>query len=415
MVKKLSLDSIIILKNLSFLSVIRIFNVGINFLLVAYLIRTLGETNYGILTWVDSVIQYFIVFVNFGFNVYAAKYIIKKRENSNEINKITSAIFSIKMGLFTISVLILFSLSFLNPLKPYREYLLLMNMLCLGEVLFPIWYFQGIEKLKTAMFITVFFKLGLLFSTFLLVKTPAGLNTYIFLLVISNSLIGVFGYLSIKYYYGFVFVWVKKSTIVKVLKQAYMFFLGRFLSLTFNFLTIFVIGIYFSMRQVSGFDISLKVILVCIIPYDILQQAVFPTISRNKDKRLLKKLIVFSFLSGIASTIGIFLFSYDILFLLAGEEGRSYSSILLLMSPIPPLVAVSFILGTCTLVAFGHEKEYNQSLIISSVIYLILLLAMKATSTISFWSLIYLRVFSDLMLLLTRVYFVYKRKILSLN
>ena len=72
-------------------------------------------------------------------------------------------------------------------------------------------------------------------------------------------------------------------------------------------------------------------------------------------------------------------------------------------------------LGTCTLVAFGHEKEYNQSLIISSVIYLILLLAMKATSTISFWSLIYLRVFSDLMLLLTRVYFVYKRKILSLN
>ena len=99
MVKKLSLDSIIILKNLSFLSVIRIFNVGINFLLVAYLIRTLGETNYGILTWVDSVIQYFIVFVNFGFNVYAAKYIIKKRENSNEINKITSAIFSIKIGL----------------------------------------------------------------------------------------------------------------------------------------------------------------------------------------------------------------------------------------------------------------------------------------------------------------------------
>jgi PST family polysaccharide transporter len=415
MVKKLSLDNIIILKNLSFLSVIRVFNVGINFLLVAYLIRTIGETNYGILTWVDSVIQYFIVFVNFGFNVYAAKYIIKKRENSNEINKITSAIFSIKMGLFTISVLILFSLSFLNPLKPYREYLLLMNMMCLGEVLFPIWYFQGIEKLKTAMFITVFFKLGLLFSTFLLVKTPAGLNTYIFLLVISNSLIGVFGYFSIKYYYGFVFIWVKKSTIIKILKQAYMFFLGRFLSLTFNFLTIFVIGIYFSMGQVSGFDISLKVILVCIIPYDILQQAVFPTISRNKDKRLLKKLIVFSFLSGIAFTIGIFLFSSDILFLLAGEEGRSYSLILLLMSPIPPLVAVSFILGTCTLVAFGYEKEYNQSLIISSVIYLILLLAMKATSTISFWSLIYLRVFSDLMLLLIRTYFVYKRKILSLN
>lgn len=415
MIKKLSLDNIIILKNLSFLSVIRVFNVGINFLLVAYLIRTIGEINYGILTWVDSIIQYFIVFVNFGFNVYAANYIIKKRDDSNEINKITSAIFSIKMGLFVISVITLFSLSFLSSLKPYREYLLLMNMMCLGEVLFPIWYFQGIEKLKTAMFITVFFKLGLLFGTLLLVKNINSLNIYIFLLVISNLLIGVFGYLSIKYYHGFVFVWVKKSTIIKVLKQAYMFFLGRFLSLTFNFLTIFVIGLYFSMGQVSGFDISLKIILVCIIPYDILQQSVFPTISRNKDKVLLKKLIVFSLLSGIVFTAGIFLFSSDILFFLAGEEGRNYSLILLLLSPIPPLVAVSFILGTCTLVAFGYEKEYNQSLIVSSAIYLLLLLAMKATSTISFWNLIYLRVFSDLMLLIIRIYFVYNRKILSLT
>ena len=351
--------------------------------------------------------------MNFGFNIYAAKYIIKNKHNKNEINKITSAIFSIKMGLFIISVTILFSLSFLSSLNPYKEYLLLMILMCIGEVLFPIWYFQGIEKLKTAMYITVFSKLGLLLGTFLFVKHLEDLNTYILLLVISNSVIGALGYLSIKHYYGFVFVWVKIGTIINVLKQAYMFFLGRFLSLTFNFLTIFIIGLYFSMDRVSGFDISLKIILVCIIPYDILQQAVFPTISRNKDKGLIKKLIVFSFLSGILFTTSVFLFSTDILFFLAGEEGISYKSILIALSPIPTLVGVSFVLGTCTLVAFGYDKEFNQSLIISSVFYLLLLLAMMATSTLSFWNLIYLRVFSDLLLLLVRVYFVFNRRIFS--
>jgi PST family polysaccharide transporter len=46
--------------------------------LVGYLIRVLGENGYGTLTWVDSIVQYFIMLINFGFDLYAAKYVVRK-------------------------------------------------------------------------------------------------------------------------------------------------------------------------------------------------------------------------------------------------------------------------------------------------------------------------------------------------
>ena len=76
MLKKINQDHLIILKNLSYLTLMRFFNIGFKFLLVAYLIRVLGDKNYGLVTWLDSIIQYFLMIINFGFNIYAAKYIV---------------------------------------------------------------------------------------------------------------------------------------------------------------------------------------------------------------------------------------------------------------------------------------------------------------------------------------------------
>lgn len=411
MIKKLSSDNLIILKNLSFLSVLRFFNLGVKFLLVAYLIRVLGKINYGVLTWVDSIIQYFIILINFGFNVYAAKYIVDNRESKKDLNNITSAIFLVKIFLFILSFLLLYFLSFLDTFSIYKDYLFLMLMMGIGEVFFPIWYFQGVEKLKLATYITVLSRLVLVFGTFLLVNHPEDLKIHIYLIIFSSFLMGILGYLTLIRKFSFTFVWVEKKAIANLLKEAYMFFLARFLSLTFNFMTIFLIGIFYTMDYVSGFDIALKIVLVCIIPFDMLQQAVFPTITRNKDKSLLKKIIFLSILFGIFLSIVLFFFSEELLLLFGGNEILEYDNVLKTLSIIPPFVALTFTLGTCTLVAFGFNKEFNKSLIISSLIYIFIVLILYLLDNLSFWNLVYLRVFSDIILALIRVYFVYKKRI----
>ena len=413
MFNRLSTDNEIILKNLSYLSFIRFFNIGIKFFLVVYLVRILGEISYGILTWSDSIIQFFLLLINFGFNIYAAKYIVENRNKKEKINEITSSIFLIKIVLFILSFIILFFLSFLGTFEIYKNILFLMLLMGIGEIFFPIWYFQGIEKLKPATFIVVFSRTLLVIGTLIWVKSSQDLILHVLLIVLTNTLLGILGYLTLIKYYNFVFKRVKMKVLIRFIKEAYMFFLGLFLSLTFNFATIFLIGIYFTMDYVTGFDISLKIVLVAIIPFDILQQAVFPTISRNKNKNILKKLLILSFLSGLFLMIILYFFSGQLLTLFGGDEMIKYQNVLKALALIVPFVAVTFILGTCTLVAFGYNREYNISLIISSVLYLVIVLVLVLFNKISFWNLIYLRIFSDIILVGIRIYFTFKRKIFT--
>ncbi len=413
MIKKLSLDNSLILKNLSFLTVLRFFNIGVKFFLVAYLVRVLGTINYGILTWADSIIQYFIILINFGFNIYAAKYIVENRKNATLINTFTSAVFSIKIVLLLVSFLVLYFLSFTEALSTYSHFLFLMLLMGIGEVFFPIWYFQGVEKLQIATYITVFSRLILVVGTLLLVNIPEDLYIHILLIVLSNVIMGILGYITLIRNFEFSFTFVSLKEIKKIVNEAYMFFLGRFLSLTFNSMTIFLIGLFYTMDFVSGFDVALKIVLVCIIPFDMLQQAVFSTITRNRNKRVLKKLIFFSVLLGVFFSIMIYHFSFELLSLFGGEELKEYNNVLKILSPIPPIVALTFMLGTCTLVAFGYNKEFNKSLIISSIVYIIIVLVLYLTNQLTFWNLVYLRLLSDVLLMLIRVYYVYKRKIFS--
>lgn len=409
--KRLSKDNSIILKNLSFLTVLRFFNIGVKFFLVAYLVRILGTTNYGVLTWTDSIIQYFIIFINFGFNIYAAKYIVENKGSNAFLNKITSAIFTIKFILFCTSFLLLYFFSFLDALSSYSLFLYVMLLMGIGEVFFPIWYFQGVEKLQLATYITVFARMFLVAGTLVFVNNSEDLLIHIFLIVISNLIMGVLGYLTLIRKFNFKFYFVGIKEILNVIKEAYMFFLGRFLSLTFNFMTIFLIGLFYSMDYVTGFDVALKVVLVCVIPFDMLQQAVFPTIARSKNKRILKKLIIISFLIGLVFTLILNIFPKELLSLFGGDELVQYSSVLKILSPIPPIVALTFILGTCTLVVFGYNKEFNQSLIISSLLYILIVLILFIFKKVTFWNLVYLRLVSDLFLMIIRIYFVYKKRI----
>ncbi|MFT7330180.1 MAG: PST family polysaccharide transporter [Roseivirga sp.] len=412
MFKKLSFDNTLILKNLSFLSILRFFNIGVKFLLVAYLVRVLGKLNYGILIWSDSIIQYFIIFINFGFNVYAAKYIVENKGSIKKLNKITSAIFTVKFLLFLASFLILYFLSFFEVFSMYKDFLFVMLIMGIGEVFFPIWYFQGVEQLKLATYITVFSRLFLVVGTFMFINNPEDLINHIYLIVFSSFLMGFLGYVTLVKKFNFSFIRIEKSMLIKIVKEAYMFFLGRFLSLTFNFMTIFLIGIYYTMDYVGGFDVALKIVLVCIIPFDMLQQAVFPTITRNKDKSLLKKLVIFSVSFGFLLSFILFSFSTELLQLFGGNEMKEFNDVLKTLAIIPPFVALTFILGTCTLVAFGYNKEFNQSLIISSLIYIIIVIVLYFIKELTFWNLIYLRVFSDIVLALIRLYYVKNRKII---
>ncbi len=401
-----------VLNNFFYLGVLRFFNIITKFLLVAYLVRILGEETFGVFTWSDSILQYFIIFINFGFNVFGAKYVVKYKDNKELINEITSSIYFIKGVIFLLSFLILFSLSFIHEINANFSIIILLLVSGLGEVLYPIWYFQGLEKLKPLTIVLVPIKILLLVFTFLFVKSSNDLFIFLFLLVICQILIGILGYFQLARYAELSFKFPKIKILKNIFKKASLYFFGNLATVIFNATTIFLIGIFFSMEKVSGFDISLKVVAVLLIPFDILQMALLPILTKTKNKVMLRKLIYFSFFAGLFIFIFLNLFPENLLSIFGGESITKYSYVLTILSFITLVVPMSFVVGQCGLVAFGYDKEYNYSLIISSVLYLLAVLFFILTDSLDFYTLLLIRVFADVFLVLIRSYYLVINKIL---
>ena len=412
MFKALNSNNQIILKNFSYLTLMKFFNIGVKIVLAAYLIRILGSEKYGLITWLDSVIQYFIMFVNFGFNIYAAKYIVENKNKSTKINEIVSSIFIIKGCLFIFSLICVLFLGSFETFSAYKRLLLLLMFSGIGEVLFPVWFFQGTENLKPATIIVFLTRLFLLVGTVIFVNSQYDLLSYILLFVSSSLLMGGFGIFYLFKYYNIRIVLLPISKLIHYFRESLPFFIGRFLSLVFNFGTIFFIGKFCLLEQVTGFDTGLKIVMLGVIPFEMLQQAVFPTISRTKNKKLLKNLVYVSFIVGVFIGSIIFLMADYFMVWFGGEEMLQFAPSLKLLAILSPFVSLTFILGTCSLVAFGFYREYNFSLIFTSIVYMLILIVLYFTGKINFWNLIYLRVFGDVLMAMIRLYFSVRKRTL---
>ncbi|MBT7816253.1 MAG: oligosaccharide flippase family protein [Polaribacter sp.] len=410
MFKALNSNNQIILKNFSYLTLMKFFNIGVKIVLAAYLIRILGSEKYGLITWLDSVIQYFIMIVNFGFNIYAAKYIVENKNKSTKINEIVSSIFIIKGCLFIFSLICVLFLGSFETFSAYKRLLLLLMFSGIGEVLFPVWFFQGTENLKPATIIVFLTRLFLLVGTVIFVNSQYDLLSYILLFVSSSLLMGGFGIFYLFKYYNIRIVLLPINKLIHYFRESLPFFIGRFLSLVFNFGTIFFIGKFCLLEQVTGFDTGLKIVMLGVIPFEMLQQAVFPTISRTKNKKLLKNLVYVSFIVGVFIGSIIFLMADYFMVWFGGEEMLQFAPSLKLLAILCPFVSLTFILGTCSLVAFGFYREYNFSLIFTSIVYMLILIVLYFTGKINFWNLIYLRVFGDVLMALIRLFYSFKRK-----
>lgn len=401
-----------IISNFFYIGVMKFLNIVSKYILVGYLIRVLGENGYGTLTWIDSIVQYFIMLINFGFDLYAAKYVVENKNNPKKLNEAISALYYIKGILFLISFILLIPLTFNTEINAVISLIFLMMIMGIGEVLTPIWFFQGIEKMKTITVITFFSKLILVLLTFFFIKNSTDIHLYILFLVFTNIIWGFFGFLMMKKEANFKFVAVTFQLIKNYLKEGYLFFIGKFSTFLFNLGTVFLIGYLFTKGQVAGFDIAIKIVFVFIIPFEVLQQALFPVIVRGVRKSELRKITVATFIISSAAAIILYVFSENVIVIFGGTEMYKYSYVLDLVLVLIPIVSLTIVVGNCILVAKGYYKQYNWSLIVSAMVFVSLLIVLKTTDQLNFLNVILIRVLADFIQLLIRFYYNFKFKII---
>lgn len=418
LISKLNLgsDGKIIFKNFSYLSLLRLFNILSQYILISFLVRTLGSEKYGVFVWALSLIQYLIIVVNFGFNTYAAKYIPENANNPEKLNKIFSAILSFKLFLFLISslIFILWIVNFPAFKENYHLFLILLG-LGLGDAIFPIWLFQGKERLEIPTKIVFVFKLLLILATITFIVNPSHLNRYAYFLTFSQLLIGFSGLVYALTKLQIRFEPFNFNFLKKLVSEAFIFFIGGIFGKTFNFAAIFLIGLYFSMKDVASFDISFKILAAIQLPFETLSMVIFPTIARTQNLQLNQKFIFYSFAISLILWAITYWQADFLISLLGGEELLAYSPLLQTLSVMIPIVVLTYFLGTNTLVAFGYQNQFNYSFIFPSIIYILILLYLWKMNLLTFELIVYSRIFVELLMVLYRLFVAIKYKLIFIS
>ena len=359
----------IIVKNTSYLSILELLKMVMPFIALPYIIRIVGSESYGLIAFIQTMISYFGIFINWGLDISAVKDVAIAKNDKYVLGEIVSSVLLIKFLLWLISLIVLLLLFIFIPMMRENKLLILFAFLsCLSEVFFPVWYFQGRERMKD---ITLIRSVSILFyvSTLFFVLTSE--SDYIYLPLLQSIGLLLSSFISICVVIkrdGIRFSLYNYYIIKRYFIDSIPFFVSRLSVLLNSGMAKIVCGFFFSMQSVAALDIAQKIASASFIPLQMLNQALYPYFARTKDTVLARKGLVFMFLLSLAVMIFVFAIAPFAIGIFAGNQLPESIVLLRIMGLYIVAGGISLYLGTPILVAFGYPKPFNMSVIFSSFI-----------------------------------------------
>ncbi|PKH67651.1 flippase [Flavobacterium sp. ALD4] len=364
-----------LIANFSYLAILNVFNMVLPLITYPYLIRVLGKETYGLVVFVQAIIAYLLIIVSFGFNISATKEVSIHRDNKEKLSEIVSSIMIIKCCLFLMTLVILyFSMYFIPQAKDYKLLFYLSMWICVYELLFPIWYFQGIEKMKYITYITLISRLIFLGLIFAFIHTE---NDYLYLPIINGIgaiLAGVVSLYIIFVNHHISFKLQHISVLKFYVKESIPIFLSNVSIKLYVSTNKVLVGAFLGMSEVAYYDLAEKIVSVLKVPQVILGQALFPKINKDKDVIFVRKIFFISVGVNILIYIVLLFFADFFILFLGGTQMMPAKVVLFIMGSSIPIVAISNIFGIQLLVPFGFIKEFSKVIISSGIFYFIQLL-----------------------------------------
>jgi len=403
-----------LLTNFFSLALIRGSSMILPLITLPYLVRVLGAENFGLINFTLATIMYFDIFVGFGFELSATREISINRDNMEKVSEIFSSVIIIKLIFVMISLCIFsFMVFFFEGLRVHATLYFVTFGIVVGNALFPIWFFQGIEQMKYITYFSLSNRILYTLFIFILVQDQSDYIYVPLLNSIGAIAVGIVSIWMILKYYPVRFFLPSREIIYSHIKDSYHFFLSRVAKEGSRHFATTIIGIYFGNTIVGYYAMVSKLLGVFSSLGGIVAQTIYPYMSKTKNIVMYKKIFTLVLLISITLWIPVVYYRDFIIILVFHLQNDILSNIFLVMFSSAIIGIIGSLIGYPLLAALGYTKYANNSLIIASIINVVyIILVAKLTNNI------YLTVASvivfDIVTVLIRYYYIKKTRIFTI-
>lgn len=366
------------MSNFFSLSILQAANYIFPLITLPYLVRVLGVENFGLLAFATALTTYFSIITDYGFNLTATREISIHRENKQKVIEIFSSVMTIKVLLMFLSFFLFTILvfSFEKFSKDWEVYFLTFGTV-VGQVLFPVWFFQGMERMKYITYLNFFSKLIFTIAIFIFVQERNDYYVVPVLISLGALVAGIWSLYLVKKEFDIGFKLQSLMTIKYHLKEGWHIFTSSVGINLYKNNAILILGLFANELVVGYFAIAKKIIDMLNQIASIISITMFPYV--NNKYRINK--IFISFLVKIGFVIFvytflififIFFFSQNISTLISGEVYNELVTSLKIMSIVPLIIAIN--IPAVHILLVGKKDDYfAKSVLFGGFIDLVLL------------------------------------------
>lgn len=375
-----------------------------------YLTRKLGASNFGVMTYADSVMEYFKLLVDFGFLLYATRECSIYKHDKNKLGSILASVVQSKVIIALGGLAVLIGLIFtVDEFRTKALYLLLSYISVLLNVFVPDYLFRGMEQMGNIAYRTIAAKFIYTVLVISLVRTSEQFVLIPIFMAASDLFVVWWSW---RYILKKLSIRPTKVSLIdtfRTIKDSSIFFLSRAASTVYTNSNIVVLGHFVSNATVGQFSSVNRVVTSARGMFAPIMDSIYPYMVAKRDFKLIKKIIIYTFPIILAGTAFLYLKADWIVSIFCGK-GNGFEGAVPIFRAMLPMMLITlpiYLLGYPTLGAMNMLKEANLTVVYAAIYHAIGLIILCATGNLNGVAVSLLTCTSETVVLISRSIYVY--------
>lgn len=356
---KRSKDAKTLLSNFGYLSALQIAGYIFPLITIPYLARVIGVDSFGKIAFASAIVVWFQTVADWGFNFTATRDVAKNRDDIDKVSEIFSNVLWAKILLMVVSFVLLAVTIYIVPAFRENSTVILITYLMIpGNIMYPDWFFQAMERMKYITLFNIFAKLLFTIAVFVFVKQKSDFILQPLFTSIGYVVSGIGAMYLILGKWGVKLRKPSLPDILSTIKGSTDVFLNNIVPNLYNSFSTILLGFYGGAVSNGKLDAGGKFVGISQQFMGVISRTFFPFLSRRIDKHHLY--VKINLYLSVTFSVLLFFLAPILIKLFFTAEFYDAIWVLRIMSLSVFLIAMRNTFGTHFLILRGYEKQLRN-------------------------------------------------------